>query len=262
MIINIAGGTGPMGRTHTPVFEAAGHRVVISGRKTKPNLEEAAQNSDLTIISVPIHYTEAMIQTLAPYCSAIMDFTGLKKFPVDAMLKYSKPDCEVGGLHPLYGELSSIRGESVVYCPTSRSGSRCNQVVKSLMQAGAKIIIQTPEEHDFKMALTQISRIKLLEAYALLLENTQVPIKELYNLSPPPTKIILDLIARQFNSGNDDMYREMSQFNPFAIGIEQKLQTMLVNLDNIPKKIREYFREELKPAQERAKKLIEQLRQQ
>ena len=257
MIINIAGGTGPMGRTHRPIFEAAGHEVLISGRKTSPTLEEAAQNSDLTIVSVPIPNTEAMIQRLAPYCEAMMDFTSLKVFPVNAMLKYSSRDCEVCGLHPLYGELSSIRGESVVYCPTSRSGSRCNQIVKSLMQAGAKVIIQTPEEHDFKMALTQIARIKLLETYALLLENSQVPINELYDLSPPPTRIILDLIARQANPDNDEMYREMCKYNPFAAGIEQKLQTILENLGNTPEEIRKLFGKELEPAQKRAKKLID-----
>jgi len=43
MIINIAGGTGPMGRTHKPIFEAAGHEVIISGRNTNPSLEQAAQ---------------------------------------------------------------------------------------------------------------------------------------------------------------------------------------------------------------------------
>lgn len=191
-----------------------------------------------------------------------MDFTTLKKFPVDTMLKYSKADCEVGGLHPLYGELSSIRGESVVYCPTNRSGSKCNQVIKSLVQAGAKIIIQTPEEHDRKEAYMQNARLKLIQAYTLLVADSGMTIEEAYQLAPPPTKLLLDLAARQFNSNNDEMYQAIALFNPLDREVRNQLMNHLANLD--PKTdsqtIRDFFDQELKPAQERAKRTIENIR--
>ncbi len=62
MKINIAGGRGIIGGVHKPIFENAGHEVIISGRYSSPSLEEAAQQSDLTIVSVPIDAAESVIK--------------------------------------------------------------------------------------------------------------------------------------------------------------------------------------------------------
>ncbi len=256
MKINIIGGSGQMGRTHKPIFEAAGHEVIISGRNSTPNMEEGAKNSDLTIISVPIPATEEIIKKVAPYCTAIMDFTSLKKFPVEAMLKYSSPNCEVGGLHPLYGESPSIKGMTIIYCPTKKSGKKCQEVINALKSAGARIITATPEEHDFKIALTQNARIKLLEAYALLIKDSKLTIEESYKFSPPPTKKILDLIARQVNENNNEMYKAMQDYNPLDKEIRDNLIEILKNPKNAPERIRELFDNQLESAQKRAKKLL------
>ncbi len=257
MKINIVGGSGIMGSVHKPVLEAAGHKVIISGRNSTPTMEEAAQNSDLTIISVPIPVTEDVIKKIASHCTAIMDFTSLKNFPLNAMLKYSPKNCEVGGLHPLYGSVSSIKDETVIYCPTERSGKKCQEIIDALKLAGAEIITATPEEHDLKIALTQNARIKILEAYALLIKDSKMTIEEAYKFSPPPTKKILDLIARQVNENNDEMYKAMQKYNPSDKKIKENLIKILKNPENAPEKIRELFNDNLKSAQERAKKAIE-----
>ena len=262
MKINIAGGTGVMGKVHKPLFENQGHEVIISGRLTTPNLEQAARESDLTIVSVPIPLTEEIIKRLAPYCSAIMDFTSLKIFPIKAMLKYSTQSCEVGGLHPLYGRIDLLEGQTVVYCPTSRSGEKCNEIIDSFKNFGLKVKTMTPERHDLVVnGIAQNARTMALESFALLAERFGVSMTELYGVSPPPTKILLDLLARQVDNYNDELYRVMRDYNPLSKEIASSIAAELFSSsygDN-PKRIRRLFGQELGKAQVRAKELIKRL---
>ena len=250
MIINIAGGNGPLGRTHKPIFEAAGHSVMISGRKSNPSLEVAATMADLTIVTVPLEVTAEVITRVGPYTTALMDFSGVKVHPVNTMLKYSRSCCEVGGLHPLYGERASIKGESVIYCPTIRSGKKCLEIVGILERAGAKIVKMTPEAHDRYMDLTQNKRTIMLIEYITEMKAAGLNIQRVYSISPAPTKIILDLLARQVDEANGSMYEEMIRHNLFTQ--RQDLAGLMT-----PEQIRKYFGSELKPAQERAKRYLE-----
>lgn len=228
MIINIAGGSGEMGKAHRSVFERAGHQVIISGRTSNPGLEEAAEQSDLTIVSVPIPATREVVKKVAPYCSALMDFTGVKYYPVRWMLKHSNRNCEVAGLHPRYGLVSSIRGRTVSYCPTERTGEKCGEVIAALKQDGALVSEITPEEHDREVATTQVARKMLLDAFGLMIARTarrmNVSLRDLYESSFPPTRILIELIARQDKSQkNDEMYQAMRQYNPFVRQVRKEL---------------------------------------
>ena len=258
MKINIAGGSGIMGKVHKPIFESAGYEVIISGRTSSPSLEEAAKISDLTIVSVPIPATEEIIKRVAPYCSALMDFTGLKVFPIKAMMEYSNENCEVGGLHPLYGERL---GRTVVYCPTNRSGDRCNMVIDAFEKSGVKIKKMDAQSHDlFVGGIAQNARLILFEAFAGLLERYNLSAEDLYEISPPPTKILLDLLSRQVDERYDSLYKDMRDYNPSTKEITQYLANVLNSPrpENTPKKIRALFGESLlKEAQNKARLLID-----
>jgi len=257
MKINIAGGSGIMGKVHKPIFESAGHEVIISGRTSSPTLEEAARISDLTIVSVPISATEVMIKRVAPHCNALMDFTGLKVFPIESMLKYSNENCEVGGLHPLYGE---VLGRTIVYCPTKRSGNKCNMIIEAFEKSGLKIKRMDPQSHDMLVGgIAQNARLMLFEAFARLMEKYDIPARELYEISPPPTRILLDLIARQIDKKNDSLYRDMREYNSSTEEITNYLINTLnsPSAEDIPNKIRTLFGESfLKESQNRARLLI------
>lgn len=261
MKINIAGGNGVMGKTIKPIFESQGHEVIFSGRNSSPSLEEAARICDLTIISVPITATEEIIKRVAPHANALMDFTSLKSFPIELMLKYSKSNCEVGGLHPLFGEVKSLNGRTVVYCETKKSGKKCLEVLKAFQKAGLKIVKMKPPEHDLWLAgILQNERVNLLEAFALSLEKSGLSAKEIYEISPPPTKVLIDLVARQVDEKNDELYQALQDYNPFTPPIKQHLISMITKTNGRknPKKIRDWFGKDfLKESQERAKKLID-----
>ncbi len=250
-----------MGKVHRPVFENMGHEVMVSGRSTSPNLEEAAQISDLTIVSVPIPVTEEVIRRVAPYSNTLMDFTGLKVFPIQAMLKHSKYDCEVGGLHPLYGDVKSLEGRTVVYCPTDKSGKKCDMIIDVFQKSGLKIKRMDPQAHDMLVGgISQNARSIIFEAFALLMERSGISARELYEISPPPTKILLDLIARQADGKNDELYQAMRDYNPSTSQITQYLADALgsTSRKDVPQRIRNLFGDDLlNEAQSRAKTLIE-----
>jgi len=261
MKINIAGGNGIMGKVHKPLFESRGHTVILSGRSSSPNLKEAAKISDLTIVSVPIPRTEEVIKIVAPYSNALMDFTGLKSFPIEAMLKYSNDPCEVGGLHPLYGDVNSLEGRTIVYCPTNRSGNICEEIVDTYQEAGLKIKTMDPKDHDLLVGgISQNARYIIFEAFALLMDDNNISAEELYGISPPPTKILLDLMARQVDERNDELYQAMKDYNPSTTQITQYLINTLSSTSkrDVPQRIRNLFGEELlREAQGRANELIE-----
>jgi prephenate dehydrogenase len=259
MIINIAGGNGVMGRVHKPIFEKAGHQVMISGRNSTPSLEEAAKLSDLTIISVPLEYTEKIIRKVGSYCKAIMDFTSVKQLPIEWMLEYTRPDCEVAGLHPLYGNVDSVKDRTVVYCSTDRSEDKCESIADAFRLSGAKISYLEAEQHDRVVnGILQSNRVKLFETFIHSLEESGLCFRDIYRLAPPPTKILLDLIARQADVANDELYPAMRRLNLFEEELNNELKSHLVDAieDYAPEKIRAFYGDELKAAQERAKKLI------
>ncbi len=260
MKINIAGGNGVMGKTIRPIFESQGHEVIFSGRNSSPSLEEAARICDLTIISVPITSTEEIIKRVAPHANALMDFTSLKSFPVEGMLRYSGPNCEVGGLHPLFGEVKSLNGRTVVYCETKKSGKKCLEILNAFQKAGLKIIKMNPHEHDlWLVGFLQNERVNLLESFFLSLEKSGLSAKEIYEISPPPTKVLMDLVARQVDEKNDELYQALQDYNPFTQKVNQHLISTLTKKSKTknPKKIRDWFGKDfLKEAQERAKRII------
>ncbi|MFQ5532116.1 MAG: prephenate dehydrogenase/arogenate dehydrogenase family protein, partial [Candidatus Nanoarchaeia archaeon] len=233
MKINIVGGNGIMGQVHKPVFERAGHEVIVTDRVSDIKPEEAAKICDLTIISVPISVTEEVIKKIAPYCKAIMDFTGLKKFPVETMLKYSPDTCEVGGLHPLYGNVSSIKNKTVIYCPTEKSREKCNKILEAFEDSGANIEKMSSEKHDLLVSgISQNARRKLLEAFGLLVKKQGISEKEFYNASPSPTQVLLDLLARQIDENNDKLYKEMADFNSFQEQVFRELVECLIEVES------------------------------
>ena len=107
----------------------------------------------------------------------------------------------------------------------------------------------TPGEHDEYMDITQNQRVVKLMQYAQEIINKGIIVEDAYALSPKPSRILLDLIARQIDEKNEELYREMSEYNFFT---KSKLKTAIS-----PKIVRDWFGDELKPAQERAKRLVD-----
>ncbi len=119
LTIGIIGGTGQMGQWFKRFFERNKCKVIISGRKTEIKPSECASKCDVVIVSVPIDITINVIEEIAPFVkedALLMDFTSIKKEPVDAMLKFSRS--AVIGVHPVFGpSLNTLKNQTIVICP-------------------------------------------------------------------------------------------------------------------------------------------------
>jgi len=260
MRINFVGGSGIMGGIHKPIFEKYGHEVLVTGRNSELTPVEAAKTCDLTIICVPISETERVIKEVAPHAKAIVDFTGIKSFPVEAMLRFSSDDCEVMGMHPLYGNVTKLNGKNVIVCETERTWDKCREIVKCFENEGAKIKKMDPKQHDFWIGgIAQNVRARLLETLALVVKDAGINIKALYEISPPPTRILLDLLARQVAEPSASLFKSMKEWNPFDREVMRMLKdnVNILSDKDFSKEIREMYGDEFDSACERGKKWVE-----
>jgi prephenate dehydrogenase len=156
MKVGIIGGTGQMGSFFSRVFIKAGHEVRVSGRKTLVKSEDLARESDILVISVPIHATVPVIQQIVPYLhpdQILCDLTSLKTGPVNAMLC---SQADVIGLHPMFGPtVSSLSGQTIIATPERCSDGHLKLLTDIFISQGARVPVTTPEYHDRMMAVIQ-----------------------------------------------------------------------------------------------------------
>ena len=117
-----------------------------------------------------------------------------------------------------------------------------------------------PAMHDMTMALVQNARTRVLEAFGSLLFVAD-SVRDFYDLSPPPTKILFSLLARQINPKNDEMYEAIRRYNPFDEWARIQLEsgfhlTQKSSVPELAEKIRRKFGKSLPEIQDLAKKLI------
>lgn len=250
-----------MGRVYAPVFEKAGHEVYITGRESKITPVEAAKICDLTIVSVDIPNTQDVIRRVAPYSPALMDFTSVKTYPLRWMEEFAGKNTEICGGHPNHGFVDSIEGKVFLSCPTESTGERCRAALSAIRKSGAQVEEITPKENDLYMnGIATLGRTLCLDIYTKLLQRENVDLDWFYRICPPPTKVVLDFIARQVAGDNDMMYCSMEEYNPYAKRIKRSLlrcARSVIARGMPPREIREmYGKKILDAAQKSAARII------
>jgi chorismate mutase/prephenate dehydrogenase len=116
--VAVVGGHGRIGALVARLFGDLGHRVLVCDLDTELGAEEAAAAADVTVVSVPIEHTEAVIRAVGPHVPGhglLMDVTSVKQGPVRAMLEATR--ASVVGTHPMFGaSVHSLQGQRVVLC--------------------------------------------------------------------------------------------------------------------------------------------------
>lgn len=189
MEIGIIGGTGQMGTFFTQIFQRSGHNVRISSRKTELTNQVLAQESDILIISVPIHSTVQVIEDIIPCMhkgQVLCDLTSLKTEPVKAMIK---GPAEVIGFHPMFGPtVQSLTGQTIIATPARCSQKNFDFFQQIFEEQGARVTITTPEYHDRMMAVIQ----GLTHFKALVMAETM----RLLGISPQDTEPFMSPVYR------------------------------------------------------------------
>lgn len=234
-IIGIIGGKGRMGALFAEFFTEQRLKVLISDLGTKLKNPELASKSDIVIISVPIDKTEKVIKEALPYMkptSAIMDFTSIKTLTVTAMLKGK---VEVLGLHPMFGNSNPIPGQTVIICPTKKSGKWSVWLENFLRQNNVKIEKMSAQEHDKIMNIAQ-GLIHFAEiTFADGLRRCGMPISKLLNFTGKASELKVQLAARIIDQ-DAGLYGNIQIANPYAL---KSLKAYKQSIDELLKIVQE-----------------------
>ncbi|KAF5069460.1 prephenate dehydrogenase [Methanobacterium aggregans] len=216
MKITIIGGTRGLGNWIARFLKNKGFDVVITGRNQvegesvskklgviylQDNVEAASQ-SDVTIISVPIDVTTRIIKEVAPHLkegSLLMDVTSVKEEPADVMKQFAPEGVEFLPTHPMFGpRIRSLDGQVVVLTPEKEGneGKWYPKVLAFLESENARVLVTNPENHDKMMSIVQGLTHFSYISIAATIEKLGIDIKESRKFASPVYSLMLDMIAR------------------------------------------------------------------
>lgn len=269
-VIGIIGGRGRMGRHFAKFFRNSGISVLVSDKGTKFTNIALAQKSDIVIVSVPIDQTSKVIAEILPHLkklSAIMDLTSIKEVPIRAMLK---GNCEVLGMHPMFGNSNPIPGQTIIICPTKKSGPWSLWMENFFRQNKVHILKMSAPEHDQIMNVAQ-GLIHFAEiTFADSVRRMKMPINELLKYTGKASELKVQLAARLIDQ-SPELYGNIQIQNPHALkSLKEYKKSVdelydIVQKKDLPafikyfRKTREFFGPYSKKAYDESSYLIDQL---
>ena len=198
--IGIIGGTGGMGQLFERFFTQAGHRVLISGRKTSLTYTDLAHQSDVVILSAPAHASIEICRAIGPILKEsqlLMDFCSLKEDIVAAMVQCTDK-AQVVGTHPMFGPFTpSLDGQNIILCP-ARGESWLKWLDTELKTMGADTLVMEAATHDRNMAVVQGLTHLLTICTGRTLQKINMTPDEAVFYSTPIFRLNIDLIGRLF----------------------------------------------------------------
>lgn len=236
--IAVIGGKGGMGTCIASLFTELGHRVLIADVNTELSTEQAAQQADVVIISVPIDATEEVIRQVGPLVredALMMDVTSIKTKPVETMMECCRGS--VIGTHPLFApSVHSLQGQRVVLCPGR--GDAWKAWLKQMLRArGLVLMDSTPQDHDRAMSIVQVLVHFSTEVMGQTLSQLGVGIEETLQFTSPVYLMELLMTARHFAQA-PELYASIEMSNPDTsrvtdayIQSAKQLQTVLAQQD-------------------------------
>ncbi len=217
--IGIIGGTGGMGKLFSDFFESRGYPVQKASRSTELSIESCAQSNDIVIVTVPIAATLSTIKRIGPLVrpdGLLMDLTSLKTNEVQTMVDYSSSD--VIGCHPVFGPTVSSFEKQVIVLTKGRGDRWFDFISEIFSEAGADVVVSTPEKHDRIMSVVQglmhFTSISLVKT----LMKSGFSEDELNRFSSPVYRIRTDFANRILNQ-NPELYADIELNNPETCSI-------------------------------------------
>jgi chorismate mutase/prephenate dehydrogenase len=212
--IAVIGGHGKLGALMARLFADLGHQVLIADLDTELTAVEAAENAEVTVVSVPIDVTESVIRQVGPKVrpgGLLMDVTSIKEGPVSAMLSATK--ASVVGTHPMFGpSVHSLQGQRVVLC-RARGDEWADWVAHAFTARGLTVTETTPEQHDRAMSIVQVLTHFQTQVLGLTLARTGMPLTETLRFTSPAYLLELYVTARHF-AQQPELYGAIEMKNP------------------------------------------------
>jgi chorismate mutase / prephenate dehydrogenase len=231
--VTIVGGKGRMGRVFATMFADLGHRVLVTDVDTDLTARDAAAESDVVVISVPIDRTDDVIRDVGPHVrpdALLMDVTSVKRSPVEAML--ASTPASVVGTHPMFGpSVHTLQGQRVVLC-RARGDAWADWVAHTMSSHGIVITEATAEQHDRVMSVVQVLTHFQTQVMGLTLARLGVPLAETMRFTSPVYLLELYTTARHFAQA-PTLYGPIEMRNPRSREVTTMLQSVAAELADV-----------------------------
>lgn len=221
--VAVVGGRGGIGRVVARLFEDLGHRVLVADLDTDLAPADAAAAADVTVVSVPIAVTEAVVADVGPRvrpAALLMDVTSVKEAPVAAMLAATeRSGAGVLGTHPMFGPgVHTLQGQRVVLC-RGRGDAWFDWAAGAFAARGLAVTEATPERHDRAMAVVQVLTHFQTQVYGVALARLEgalgLSLAETLGFTSPAYLLELYVAARHF-AQSPALYGPIEMRNPRA----------------------------------------------
>ena len=231
--VAIIGGYGGMGRVMSRVFGDLGHRVLMVDVDTTLRAEEAAAMADVTVVSVPIDATDAVIRAVGPHVredALLADVTSIKQAPVAAMLEATR--ASVVGTHPMFGpNVHTLQGQRVVLC-RGRGDAWADWLAQALVARGLMVSETTPETHDRAMSVVQVLTHFQTQVLGLTLARLGTPLPETLRFTSPAYLLELYVAARHF-AQSPALYGPIEMRNPRSADVTSTFERAAAEVGEI-----------------------------
>lgn len=194
-------------------------------------------NSDITIFAVPIAYTEKIIEMYAPYLklwSMVLDVTSIKKWPSEALKKFSPKWVLILPTHPMFGPfISTIAGQIFVLCPVNdadKKDERYKFLKFFLEKSWAKVVEETAKEHDKMMAVVQGLTHFNMFILADTMKRLKFDIKKSFNFISPIYKIMISSVWRYVGQ-NPKLYGDIQMNNTEVLKVHKEFMKSTIEFN-------------------------------
>ncbi|MGQ9485595.1 MAG: prephenate dehydrogenase/arogenate dehydrogenase family protein [Desulfosoma sp.] len=213
--IGIIGGMGAMGKLFYRFFTERDTSVVVSDVGTPLSNHDLIDQSDVVLVSVPLHRASHILQELAPRFRSgqlVLDICSLKVPPLKAM-----EGCAAWyvGLHPMYGPyVADFVGQTMIVCPGHVAPEPWNWLMGVLEKASLKIHVCSAHEHDRMMTVIQLIPHMTTVVLGHCLREMGIDAAESLRFTSPIYRLELDLIGRLF-AQDPELYAAIAMENPY-----------------------------------------------
>lgn len=186
---------------------------------------DAVKNADIVIYSVPIAYTQQVIEDTIDHVKSwaiIADVTSIKKFPSNAMNR--RDDLIVIPTHPMFGPyISSIAGQVIVLTPEEKVKKHAafEFLVEHLKSQKARVIQATPQYHDKMMAVVQWLTHFNMFVVGETMKRLKFNIADSMDFVSPIYKLMISSVWRYLWQ-NPWLYADIQMYNDEILDVHEK----------------------------------------
>ncbi len=201
---------------------------------------KSVTEADVVIFAVPIWFMVETIKQVWPYIkkwAMALDVTSIKDSPSKALRKYCKKWVLVLPTHPMFGPyISTIAGQIFVLCPEKKDKSDPRYIfLKNFLEENdAKVIEETPKNHDKMMAVVQWLTHFDMFVFWETIRRLKLDLKKSMDFVSPIYKIMISSVARYLNQ-NPKLYSDIQIYNKEVLKVHKTFMKTTNDFNKIVK---------------------------